>query len=74
MSDPTLIIVAPAVGRPVRAGTRSSHRVIFRVTPAEHSALRQAASEQQKPMAAMIREAVDEFVADYREQRVFRTN
>lgn len=47
-------------------------RACVRLTQEERRDLEQVARENRLTVAAVIRDAVNEFVADYREQRVFR--
>jgi len=54
-------------GRPPRAGQRAAHRVEFRLTDDELARLEAVARENGKPVATVIREAINEFVADYAE-------
>ena len=54
-------------GRPPRAGQRAAHRVEFRLTDDELARLEAVARENGKPIATVIREAINEFVADYAE-------
>jgi hypothetical protein len=52
-------------GRPPRAGQRAAHRVEFRLTDDELARLEAVARDNGKPLATLIREAINEFVADY---------
>lgn len=57
-------------GRPARVdGQRASRRIEFRLTVDENARLEALARENGIPIAALIREAVNEFVADYAEDR-----
>jgi predicted DNA-binding protein len=58
-------------GHPARGGERSTERVEFVMTTAERAELDRVASESGQKLAAVIREAVNEYVADYRDARVF---
>jgi hypothetical protein len=58
-------------GRPPIADVPSTARIELRVTPAQRIELRRVASENQTGVAGMLREAVNEYVADYHERRVF---
>jgi hypothetical protein len=58
-------------GRPPIADVPATARVELRVTPAQRLELRRVASENQTGIAGLLREAVNEFVADYHERRVF---
>jgi hypothetical protein len=59
-------------GRPRLADVQASHSIHVRCTPAQRLELRRMADENGQRVSAVIREAVDEFVGDYRERRVFR--
>lgn len=69
---PDSLMIVGGRGRPTRAGARSDRAVKFFVTADEHEALKSMAAAQRQPMAAVIREAVNEYVADYGERSVFR--
>jgi len=58
-------------GRPPRAGVRATRRVEFLLTCEERIKLDQVANESGQKLAEVVREAVNEFVADYSERRVF---
>jgi hypothetical protein len=59
-------------GRPHRARDGASRVDIkIRLSAEERAALREAANELGMPMSAMVRDAVNEFVADFSERRVF---
>jgi hypothetical protein len=47
-------------------------RVTLRVTDAQQLELRRIADETGRRVSTVLREAVDEWVGDYRERRVFR--
>jgi hypothetical protein len=67
----SLVIARP--GRPLRAGTPSNRRVQFVVTDQELTAMKSVASTERRPLAAIVRDAVNEYVADSGERRVFRS-
>lgn len=71
VSERSLMVFAGRRGRPPRANRRSTKRVEFVVTEEEHADLERVAAESKQPIASVIRQAVDEFVADYREKKVF---
>ncbi|HWB15967.1 MAG TPA: ribbon-helix-helix protein, CopG family [Vicinamibacterales bacterium] len=61
-------------GRPARARDGASRLDIkIRLSAEERAALRDAAAELGVPMSAMVRDAVNEFVADFSERRVFES-
>jgi hypothetical protein len=59
-------------GRPPIADVSATTRISVRVTPAQRLELRRVASDNQTGMAGIIREAVNEFVGDYGDRRIFR--
>lgn len=71
VSEQSLTILASRRGRPPRANRRSTKRIEFVVTEEEHADLERVAADAKQPIATVIRQAVDEFVADYREKKVF---
>ena len=58
-------------GRPPIADVPSTARVEIRMTPAQRLELRRVASDNGTGVAGIIREAVNEFVADYGERPPF---
>jgi hypothetical protein len=69
----SLLVMGGARGRPTRAGVRANRRLQFRMTDQERQALKQVASELGQDVAAVMRDAVNEYVADYSERRIFRS-
>lgn len=67
----SLIVARP--GRPTRGDSRSERVIRFRLTDQEYVAMQQVAAEQRQKLSSVVREAVNEYVADYTERRVFRT-
>jgi hypothetical protein len=59
-------------GRPRLYDTPASARITFAVTPAQRLELRRVASDNRTGLSGILREAVNEFVADYGERQVFR--
>ena len=57
--------------RPLADEAATSH-VHLRVTPGQRLELRRVADENRTDVAGLLREAVNEYVADYRERRPFR--
>lgn len=73
MKDPHLsFLPSPRRGRPTRSDVASTNRIEFVVTESERAALKRIAIEEGKPLATVIREAVNERVADYGERKIFR--
>ena len=60
------------MARKTRAGSPAVLSIRVRVTIAERAELESVAADLGMPLTAVIREAVDEFVGDYRERVVFR--
>jgi hypothetical protein len=58
-------------GRPPIGEGPATARVQLRVTPAQRLELRRVASENRTGVSGILREAVNEYVADYRERRAF---
>lgn len=58
-------------GRPALFGARANRRIEFVVTDEQRRELEKVAAEQGMPIATVIREAVNEYVADYSEKTVF---
>jgi predicted transcriptional regulator len=61
-----------------RSGRKPLHDVpastafTVRCTPAQRLELRRVADENGQRLSTVVRQAVDEFVGDYRDRRVFR--
>lgn len=60
-------------GRPPLYEAPASARISLAVTPAQRLELRRIASDNGSGLSGIIREAVNEFVADYGERRPFRS-
>lgn len=58
-------------GRPALYGSRAERRIEIVVTDEQRRELNRVAAVQRKPLATVIREAVNEYVTDYGEKRVF---
>lgn len=76
--EPSLMILggekrqrAPGQGRRRVYDDVVSVRHEFRSTPAQAEDLRSVAAEEGRPLATIIRDAVNEYVSDYRERRIF---
>ena len=59
-------------GRRLLFDVPASARISVNVTPAQRLELRRVASDNRTGVAGIIREAVNEYVADYGERRPFR--
>jgi hypothetical protein len=59
-------------GRP-RSTDPATSMIQVRVTPGQRLELRRVAEDNRTHVSGVIREAVNEYVADYRERRVFVT-
>lgn len=57
--------------KPRVSGSPSDRRVELRLTRDEHRELEAVALENRKSVAALLRDAVNEFVSDYRERLLF---
>jgi hypothetical protein len=62
----------PPRGRPRLGDVPATSTIRVRCTPTQHLELRRVANENGQRLSTVVREAVDEFVGDYRERRVFR--
>jgi hypothetical protein len=51
----------------------ASARISVAVTPAQRLELRRVASDSRSGVSGLIREAVNEYVSDYGERRLFRS-
>jgi hypothetical protein len=72
MTGPSLLIVGERrTGRPTIYGTRASERMAFRLTDDQKRDLREIAKAEDRDMTMIVRDAVDEYVADYRERKLF---
>jgi hypothetical protein len=60
------------MARPTRFDAPATSRVAIRLTPVQRRDLERVAHENQTDLAGVIRQAVNEYVADYREIGVFR--
>lgn len=58
-------------GRPALYGTRAKQRIEIVVTDEQRKDLDRVAADQGKPLSTVIREAVNEYVSDFGEKRVF---
>jgi predicted HicB family RNase H-like nuclease len=62
----------PKRGRPARASVPASEIVKVRLTPSERADLDTVAAENGVSRNELFRDAINEYVADYRERLVFR--
>jgi hypothetical protein len=60
------------MGRPRVFDAPATQAIRIRVTPAQRADLERVALDNKTDMATVIREAVNEYVTDYRESGVFR--
>lgn len=60
------------MARPTRFEEAATERFTIRVTPVQRRDLKRVAEENRTDVAGVVREAVNEFVSDYRETKVFR--
>ncbi len=54
-----------------RAGVRASRRVEIRLTPEEHDTLQRVARKNQQPLAAFVRDVVNDAAAECGEKDIF---
>jgi hypothetical protein len=59
------------LGRPRLFDDRATTRISLAVTPAQRLELQRVATENRTQVSAVIRDAVNEFVADYGERQPF---
>jgi hypothetical protein len=59
-------------GRPRLGEVPATRSIRVRCTPAQHLELRRVAGETGQRLSTIVRDAVDEFVGDYCDRRVFR--
>lgn len=60
------------MARPIRFDEAATAAIRIRVTPQQRAALLQVARENNARVADVIRDAVDDYVADYSDANVFR--
>lgn len=67
-----MVIAGPRrAGKPRRSDGLSAERVVVYITEREKADIQAVARENGHCVSTLVREAVNEFVADYREKRVF---
>lgn len=78
MSEPTLLIVGPPNGkerrrrgRPPRAGESSKRRFEFVTTDDEATGIKHVAAAEGRTVSEIIRDAVNEYVGDFSERKIF---
>jgi hypothetical protein len=59
-------------GRPPLFDVPVTARIYVHVTPAQRTDLQRVASDNKTDVAGIIRDAVNEYVADYRDRKPFR--
>ena len=69
MDEPQMFVIRR--GRPPRAGVRATERIEFVATVSERQDLKSIAAAESRPLAEVIRDAVNEYVSDFRERVVF---
>jgi hypothetical protein len=57
------------IGRPPLESEASTKRIQVRVTPAQRLEMTRVATENQTDVSGVMREAINEYVSDYREGR-----
>jgi hypothetical protein len=74
MGEPQLIIVGlTRGGRRRRSDAVSTDQVRTRLTTKERRGIERVASLERKSISQVIRDAVDAYVSDFSEEKVFRT-
>lgn len=68
---PESLQVVSRRGRPTRGGEPATKRREFRLTPPEDQDLKAISRETGAPVATIVRDAVNEYVSDFRERQVF---
>ncbi len=58
-------------GRPLINDVPATARIELRVTPAQRLDIKRVAQENGTGMSGVMREAINEYVADYRERQLF---
>lgn len=58
-------------GRPPRAGVRATKQIGIRITDEERRALDEVALLERKPITEIIRDSINEYVADFQERVIF---
>lgn len=58
--------------RPTNFSEVASQSIRVRVTPDQRRSLEEVARENRAALATIIRDAVDDYVSDYRDRSVFR--
>lgn len=61
-------------GRKAARGAAAIHVIRVRLTPSERADIGRVARENDTTITEVIREAVNEYAADYRERHVFRNS
>lgn len=59
------------MARPRKVGETATCRFWLRLTPSQRAGLHRVAQENRSTVAAVVKEAIDEFVADYAERQLF---
>lgn len=75
-NEPQMMILSSSAsrrgGRPATYGKRMTRRLVIRTTDDQIEDLKSvAADEGHRDVSVIVREAVDEYVSDYRERKVF---
>jgi hypothetical protein len=68
---PALLVVGKKRGRQPRAGVRATKRVEIVITETERAELEIVARENGQRVSSLVRDAVNTYVADYRDKDVF---
>jgi predicted DNA-binding protein len=73
MSDPQMLIGGGARrrGRPPAAGVVATERLQFRLTASERKQLHDIGKMEGRPVAEVVRDAINEYVSDFRDDPLF---
>lgn len=71
MSEPSMMILGGRRGRRPRAMAASTVRIHIRMTSQERDELSRVAAQERKSVSEVVREAVNEFVSDFSDDKPF---
>ena len=73
MSDPQMLIGGGVRrrGRPPSAGVAATEILKFRLTASERQQLRDIAKVEGRPVAEVVRDSINEYVSDFRDDQLF---
>lgn len=68
---PETLLESPHRGRPMLFEAKADQPVTFLVTLEQKAALGQMSKVERRPVSAIVREAVDSYIGDYGEAKLF---